>query len=96
MVDKLEVNQMTPRKRARTNEMQKEQHQKLGIQHKPTIVQSNLLILDINELSTYIVFGRNYDWAYKPNIKFGNYSVFLRPHFKEFIDFCFENFEVAL
>ncbi|MBE9042621.1 HAD family hydrolase [Oscillatoriales cyanobacterium LEGE 11467] len=52
-----------------------------------------LLILDLDET---LIFSTEIPLEYPECFKVPNYYVYLRPNFKYFIEYCFDNFEVAV
>ncbi|CAA7041956.1 unnamed protein product [Microthlaspi erraticum] len=59
----------------------------------PSVARKKLLVLDLNGLLAEIVSPRA---GQKPDISIGRRGIFKRPFLEEFLNFCFENFEVAV
>ncbi|KAJ1404686.1 HAD-like superfamily [Sesbania bispinosa] len=59
-------------------------------------LKKKLLVLDINGLSAHIVCGEPEDRLRQPDAFCGKNAIFMRPFYNEFLEFCFENFEVGI
>ncbi len=56
-------------------------------------MKKKLIILDIDET---LIFSTENLLEYEPDFSFGQFHTYKRPFLKEFLEFCFENFEVAV
>lgn len=56
-------------------------------------VGQKLLVLDLDETLIYATEER---LEAEPDFAVGQYYVYKRPFLKEFLEFCFDNFEVAI
>ena len=56
-------------------------------------MNDKLIILDLDET---LVYASEEHLGYDHDFEAGHYLVYKRPHLKEFIEFCFENFRVAV
>ena len=52
-----------------------------------------LLILDLDET---LVYATEQELATQPDFRVAQYAVYRRPHLEEFLNYCFEDFEVAV
>ena len=53
----------------------------------------NLLILDLDET---LIHSTETELEYSAEFKVDRYYVYTRPHLQQFLQFCFENFQVAV
>ncbi|KAJ1442515.1 HAD-like superfamily [Sesbania bispinosa] len=63
---------------------------------KVQVMKKKLLVLDINGLLAHIVYANHGEYHRHPDAIRGKNAIFMRPFVTEFLEFCFDKFDVGI